>query len=161
MDATFHSSSSIHSLLRSKMLNVLVCICIIDSLASFKFVRLACLSSFGWGSWSKCIKRDFHLITPHHHRPREREKRREGNLYVTNNEIWRSCPFFLMVHTYCFGFIFKFLKNKNSFAAWILYFHKFVHDQQKLEICMRRHNALNYFLVIYTLYRMSLKYDQH
>ena len=73
-------------LLRSKMLNVLVCICIIDSLCGFKFVRLACLSSFGWGSWSKCIKRDFHLITPHHHRPREREKRREGNFYVTNNE---------------------------------------------------------------------------
>ena len=107
MDATFHSSSSIHSPLAFKnvkcfgmhMYNWL-------SLASSLSVWLAYLL-FGWGSWSKCIKRDFHLITPHHHRPREREKRREGNLYVTNNEIWRSCPFFLMVHTYCFGFILK------------------------------------------------------
>ena len=106
MDATFHSSSSIHSPLAFKnvkcfgmhMYNWL-------SLASSLSVWLAYLL-FGWGSWSKCIKRDFHLITPHHHRPKEREKEEKVTFMWPTTKYDEAVPF-LMVHTYCFGFILK------------------------------------------------------
>ena len=106
MDATFHSSSSIHSPLAFKnvkcfgmhMYNWL-------SVASSLSVWLAYLL-FGWGSWSKCIKRDFHLITPHHHRPKEREKEEKVTFMWPTTKYDEAVPF-LMVHTYCFGFILK------------------------------------------------------
>ena len=63
------------------------------SLASSLSVWLAYLL-FGWGSWSKCIKRDFHLITPHHHRPKEREKEEKVTFMWPTTRYDEAVPFF-------------------------------------------------------------------